>query len=103
MKFIFVIFFALQVLLSSTLAFAHMGVEIHDPHEAVHVHAGTDHDQNSSTIEPDHDDGPHFHLCAFTLNSLCEVLLFSPDSPATPYILQSTSRGASPPVPPPTA
>ena len=40
---LFAIFFALQVLINSTLAYAHMATNSHDLQEAVHVHAGTDH------------------------------------------------------------
>ena len=103
MKIIFTIFFALQVLLNSSVASAHLATDVHDSHEAVHVHAGSNHSDGSSAEESDHEDGAHFHLCAFALSDSFEVSPISLNSPATPFHWQRAKGGTSPPVPPPNA
>jgi hypothetical protein len=100
---IFVIFFALQLLINSSLAFAHMAADAHELHEAVHVHTGVDHTDDASGSDSDHEDGAHFHLCAAALDTAFAMAPLSLDSPVTPFARLRVNISTSPPVPPPNA
>lgn len=91
------------MLINSTVAFAHMAVDTYDPHEAVHVHTGVDHADDSSSGDPDHDGGAHFHLCAVALGSAFATTPLATGSAITPFERLRVNVSTSPPVPPPTA
>jgi hypothetical protein len=97
----FTFFFALQVLINSSLAFAHMAVDAQDPHEAVHVHTDVDH--TDTAADTDHEDGAHFHFCAAALNTAFTNAPLALNSAATPFSSLRVTNSTSPPVPPPTA
>jgi hypothetical protein len=99
----YAIFFVLQVLINSSLAFAHMAADAHDPHEAVHVHTAVDHSDNTSGGDPDHEDGAHFHLCAAALDTAYVITPLALNSAATPFAGLRVNISTSPPVPPPNA
>ncbi|MEH6570479.1 MAG: hypothetical protein V7709_15460 [Halioglobus sp.] len=103
MKPFFSLFFALMMLINSTVAFAHMAIDIHDSHEAVHVHTGVDHADDSVNSDPDHDGGAHFHLCAVALGSAFATTPLATGSTVTPFAHLRVNISTSPPVPPPNA
>lgn len=91
------------MLINSTVAFAHMAIDTHDPHEAVHSHTGVDHTDDKANSDPDHDDGAHFHLCAVALDSAFAIAPLATGSAVTPFAVLRVNISTSPPVPPPNA
>jgi hypothetical protein len=99
----FTLIVVLQVLINSSLAFAHMAADAHDPHEAVHAHTAVDHSDDTAGSDPDHEEGAHFHFCAAALDTAYAIAPLALNCAATPFAGLRVNISTSPPIPPPNA